>query len=73
MEFIEHSLELLPEGGEAMFLLNVNALAGKARYERFYKRGVLKEILCFYNEFNALKRRFFLAEWISCELCLVCV
>ena len=33
MEFIEHSLDLLPEGGEAIFLLNVNALSGKARYE----------------------------------------
>ena len=47
MEFIEHSLELLPEGGEAIFLLNVNALSGKARYERFYKRGVLKEVFVF--------------------------
>lgn len=47
MEFIEHSLELLPEGGEAIFLLNINALAGKARYERLYSQGMLKEVFIF--------------------------
>ena len=47
MEFIEHSLELLPEGGEAIFLLNINALAGKARYERLYSQGTLKEVYVF--------------------------
>ena len=47
LEFIEHSLELLPEGGEAIFLLNVNNLAGKARYERLYSRGSLKEVFLF--------------------------
>ena len=47
MEFIEHSLELLPEGGEAIFLLNINALAGKARYERLYSHGTLKEVYVF--------------------------
>ena len=47
LEFIEHSLELLPEGGEAIFLLNVNNLAGKTRYERLYSKGSLKEVFLF--------------------------
>ena len=47
LEFIEHSLELLPECGEAIFLLNVNNLAGKTRYERLYSKGCLKEVFLF--------------------------
>lgn len=62
MEFIEHSLELLPEGGEAIFLLNVNALSGKARYERFYKRGVLKEVFVFPRRVQCAKNGDFASQ-----------
>ncbi len=46
-EFIEHALEILPQGGKAIFLLNVNNLAGKTRFKRIYSRGVLKELYLF--------------------------
>ena len=62
MEFIEHSLDLLPEGGEAIFLLNVNALSGKARYERFYKRGVLKEVFVFPKRVQCAKNGDFASQ-----------
>ena len=62
MEFIEHSLDLLPEGGEAIFLLNVNALSGKARYERFYKRGVLKEVFVFPRRVQCAKNGDFASQ-----------
>ena len=62
MEFIEHSLELLPEGGEAIFLLNVNALSGKARYERFYKHGVLKEVFVFPRRIQCAKNGDFASQ-----------
>ena len=62
MEFIEHSLDLLPEGGEAIFLLNVNALSGKARYERFYKRGILKEVFVFPRRVQCAKNGDFASQ-----------
>ncbi len=46
-EFIEHALKILPKGGNAIFLLNVNILAGQTRFKRIYSRGVLKELYLF--------------------------
>ena len=46
-EFIEHALKILPKGGKAIFLLNVNILAGQSRFKRIYSRGVLKELYLF--------------------------
>ena len=41
------ALKILPKGGKAIFLLNVNILAGKSRFQRIYSRGVLKELYLF--------------------------
>lgn len=46
-EFIEHALKILPKGGKAIFLLNLNILAGQSRFKRIYSRGVLKELYLF--------------------------
>lgn len=36
-EFVTHALDILPEGGYAIFLLKTTALEGKGRFERIYK------------------------------------
>ena len=46
-EFVEHALELLPEGAPAIFLLKTTALEGKKRWERLYKHGYLHEVYQF--------------------------
>lgn len=46
-DFIEHALNILPQGGQAIFLLNVNVLAGQSRFQRIYSHGVLKELYLF--------------------------
>lgn len=45
--FVCHALRLLPPGGEAIFLLNITALAGKQRFREFYSKGLLKEVYVF--------------------------
>lgn len=61
LEFIEHALELLPDDGEAIFLLNLNNLAGKARYERLYSKGTLKEVYLFPGRIACAKNGDFAA------------
>lgn len=46
-EFIEHALELLPEGGLYIALMNISYLAGQKRFERVYSKGVLREVYIF--------------------------
>ncbi|MBQ9639145.1 MAG: hypothetical protein IJV22_06285 [Bacteroidales bacterium] len=46
-EFIEHALDLLPEGQPAIFLLKTTALEGKGRWERLYRHGWLHEVYQF--------------------------
>ena len=43
-EFVEHALELLPEGKPAIMFLRTAALEGKGRFERLYKNGWLHSI-----------------------------
>jgi len=54
-EFIEHALELLPVGGEVIFLLNINILAGKERYRRFYQYQLLAECWLFTGRIQCAK------------------
>lgn len=46
-EFIEHALEILPEGGLYIALMNITYLAGQKRYERVYSKGTLREVYIF--------------------------
>lgn len=62
LQFIEHSLELLPEGGEAIFLLNLNILAGKERYKRLYSKKMLKEVYLFSSRLTCAKNGDFAAH-----------
>lgn len=63
-EFIEHSLDLLPKGQSAIFLLKTIALEGKGRYDRLFKQGYLhavyqftERLLCAKNgDFDGIRR-----------------
>lgn len=46
-EFIEHALEILPEGGLYIALMNITYLAGQKRYQRIYSKGSLRELYVF--------------------------
>jgi hypothetical protein len=46
-EFIEHALEILPDGGVYIALMNITYLAGQKRYDRVYSKGVLREVYIF--------------------------
>lgn len=46
-EFVEHALDLLPEGAPAIFLMKTTALEGKGRWERLYNKGYLHAIYQF--------------------------
>lgn len=46
-EFVEHALELLPEGAPAFFLMKTTALEWKGRWERLYRHGWLHGVYQF--------------------------
>lgn len=46
-EFIEHALEILPDGGLYIALMNINCLAGIERYNKIFSTGVLREVYVF--------------------------
>lgn len=46
-EFIEHALDILPQGQPAFFLMKTNALEGKGRFERLYRHGYLHGVYQF--------------------------
>ena len=47
LKFVEHALDVLPEGAPAIFLLKTTALEGNERYEKLYKKGYLKYVFQF--------------------------
>lgn len=51
-EFVERAMQILPEGGVYIALMNVSYLASKGRYERLYKHGILREIYVFSSRVN---------------------
>jgi hypothetical protein len=46
-EFVEHAMEILPNGAPAIMLLKTTALEGKGRWERLYSKGYLKAVYQF--------------------------
>lgn len=54
-EFIEHALEILPEGGLYIALMNITYLAGQKRYQRIYSKGSLREIYVFSKRIECWK------------------
>lgn len=54
-EFIEHSLDVLPDNGLAIFLLNLNYITGKDRYKRVYSKGCLESLWVFPTRINCYK------------------
>lgn len=54
-EFILHALEILPENGLYIALMNISYLAGKARYEQIYRYGTLREVYVFAHRINCWK------------------
>lgn len=54
-EFIEHALEILPEGGLYIALMNITYLAGQKRYQRVYSKGSLREIYVFSKRVECYK------------------
>lgn len=43
-EFILHALDILPEGGLYIALMNITYLAGQKRYREIYSKGSLREV-----------------------------
>ena len=54
-EFAEHAMELLPENGLYVALMNVNALSGIHRYKRLYNYGILRDIYIYSRRVNCYK------------------
>lgn len=46
-EFILHALDILPEGGLYIALMNITYLAGQKRYREIYSKGSLREVYVF--------------------------
>ena len=46
-EFVEHAIELLPNGAPCIMLLKTTALEGKGRWQRLYSKGWLKAVYQF--------------------------
>lgn len=54
-EFIEHALDILPDGGLYIALMNITYLAGQKRYQRVYSKGSLREIYVFSKRIECWK------------------
>ena len=46
-EFILHALDILPDGGVYIALMNISYLCGQKRYETIYSKGMLREVYLF--------------------------
>lgn len=46
-EFILHALDILPDGGLYIALMNITYLCGQKRYEQIYSKGALREVYLF--------------------------
>ena len=54
-EFILHALDILPEGGLYIALMNINCLAGIERYNKIFSKGSLREIYVFSKRIGCWK------------------
>lgn len=54
-EFIEHALEILPDGGLYIALMNITYLSGQKRFERVYSKGTLREVYIFSKRIECWK------------------
>lgn len=54
-EFIKHAMDILPEGGLYIALLNISYLAGKKRYSDIYSRNYLDRVYIFSGRINCYK------------------
>lgn len=50
--FICDLLDILPDGGRAVFLFNINYICGKERYKRVYSKGGLEALYVFSGRIN---------------------
>lgn len=58
-EFVEHALEILPDGAPCIMLLKTTALEGKKRFEKLYKNGYLKVVYQFVERLLCAKNARF--------------
>lgn len=54
-EFILHALDILPEGGFYIALMNITYLHGIARYEQIYSKGCLRYVYVFSKKISCWK------------------
>lgn len=54
-EFILHAMDILPDGGIYAALLNINYLAGKARFRSIYDKNLLHGVYVFSSRVNCYK------------------
>lgn len=58
-EFIEKSMQLLPDGGLCVMLLSINKLAGVGIWERLYQHGWLESVHVFRKRIRCAKNANF--------------
>lgn len=49
LDFVQHALDIVPEGHKVVMFLKVQFLEGQKRYNDLYSKGNLKEVLIFTN------------------------
>ena len=54
-EFIEHALEILPDNGLYIALMNITYLAGQKRFELVYSKGMLRDVYVFSKRIECWK------------------
>lgn len=54
-EFVEHALNILPNGGLYIALMNITYLHGIDRYKRVYSKGTLREVYVFSKKIHVYK------------------
>lgn len=54
-EFIEHALDILPDGGLYIAFMNIGYLAGQKRWQRVYQFGTLREVYVFSKRMEVWK------------------
>lgn len=54
-EFILHALDILPDGGLYIALMNINCLSGIERYNKIFSKGSLREVYVFSKRIGCWK------------------
>ena len=54
-DFVKHAMEILPNGGRYLALMNLSYLAGQKRFKEIYRKGYLHAIYVYPHRINCYK------------------